>query len=146
MLFLDTDISVLHTDSMFSSIIDFSCREAHYWFNSNIHTRLKPFPFPWSSEIIDIRFFVDLCPESMACEFTDNMKSTLYHCCLNGSADISDKISCFCLCDTSSKSIFRNLNTSDMADIFRLTYDYGRRSICEISLVANTIVHFDDIP
>lgn len=145
MFFLDTDIAVFHTDSMFTSIKDMPSREAHNRLNCNIHARLESLSFPWSSEIIDIWFFVNLCPETMTGELTNNMKSTLCDGRLNSRADISDEISCFCLSYTIHEGFFCHLDTADVAGIFWFSNNNRCCSICEISLVADTIVYLHDV-
>ena len=145
MFFLDTDTSVLHTDSMFASIKNMASRKSNNWLNGDIHTCFESLPFSWSSEIIDIWLLMNLGSEPVPCELTDNMKSALCHCCLNSSADISDEVSSFRLGNTSSESVFCYFNTTNMTSIFWFSNDNGCRSIGEISLIANTIVYLHDI-
>ena len=143
--FLNTDITVFHTDSVFTSIKDMARRKSDDRLNGNIHTCFKSLPLPWSSEIIDIRFFVNLCAETMTGEFTNNVKSTLCDRRLNSRADISDEISCFCLSYTIRESFFCHLDTTDVTGIFWFTDDESRCSVRKVSLVADTIVYLHDI-
>lgn len=143
--FLDADIAVFHTDSVFASIKYMPCRKSNNRLDGYIHTSLKSFPFPWFSKIIDIRFFMNLRPETMAGELTNNMKSALCDRGLNSSADISDEVSSFRLGNTGSESVFCYFNTTNMTSIFRFTDNNGCGSISEITFITYTIVNLDDI-
>ena len=88
---------------------------------------------------------MDFGAESMSCQLTDDMKSSLGDRFLDSSTDVPCMIPRFCLKHSFFQRCACDLDTVDMAGITRLSDDDRRRSIGEISSVADAVVDLYDI-